>query len=343
VTARRRESGGDIPNAPEISMLNQNLVASLLRRTRPHSPATSMAGMALLAIVSTALFGVRPSVAQADRFANVVVEATDLGSGLYLLSGAGGNLGLSIGPDGTFLIDDQFAPLNDKIKAAIARLTDQPVRFVVNTHWHGDHTGGNEKFGEAGAVIVAHDNVRRRMSVDSFSKAFNDSTPASPHAALPVITFAESVVFHLNGQEINVRHTPPAHTDGDAVIHFRPANVIHVGDLFFNGMYPFVDVESGGSIDGYVTVIDAILPMIDDNTRIIPGHGAIATKAEFKAFRDVLADVSQAVKALVADKKSKDEVIAAKPTAKWDAKWGNGFMKPDQFVGLVYDSVTGAQ
>ncbi len=295
--------------------------------------------VAMLAATLSLIFMASPAAAQADPFAKVEIVASDLGSGLYLLSGAGGNMGLSIGPDGAFLIDDQFAPLGDKIKAAIAKLTDKPVRFIVNTHWHGDHTGGNEPFGEAGAVIVAHENVRKRMSVDSFSKAFNESTLAAPPVALPIITFAESVTFHLNGQSIKVIHTRPAHTDGDAVIYFPDANVIHVGDLFFNGLYPFIDVESGGSIDGYVAVIDAILLSIDDRTKIIPGHGPLATKAEFKVFRDMLADISLAVTALVAQKKSKEEVIAAKPTAKWDAQWGNGFMKPDPFVGLVYESL----
>jgi len=281
-----------------------------------------------------------PAAAQADRLAKVEITTTELGSGLYMLTGAGGNLGLSVGPDGAFLIDDQFAPLSDKIKAAVARLSDKPVRFVVNTHWHGDHTGGNENLGRDGAVIVAHENVRKRMSVDSFSKAFGESTLAAPPAALPIITFAESVTFHLNGMAIKAIHTRPAHTDGDVVIYFPDANVIHVGDLLFNGIYPFIDVESGGSIDGYVAVIDAILPSLDDRTKIIPGHGPMATKAEFQAFRDMLADVSRAVTALVAQKKSRDDVIAARPTAKWDAEWGDGFMKPDQFVGLAYDSIT---
>ena len=278
--------------------------------------------------------------AQADRFDSVTIKTTDLGHGLYLLQGAGGNLGLSVGPDGTFLIDDDYAPLTTKIKAAIAAITDKPVRFVVNTHLHGDHTGGNESLGNDGAVIVAHDNVRRRMSVDQISVAWKDTTFASPHAALPVLTFAEAVTFHLNGELIHVRHTPPAHTDGDAVILFTGANVLHVGDLYFNSFYPFVDVESGGSVEGYVKAIDMILPFIDDATKVIPGHGPLSDKAGLREFRDMLADISGTVKQLVAEKKTKDEVIAAKPTAKWDAKWGSGFLKPDQFASMVYDDLT---
>jgi glyoxylase-like metal-dependent hydrolase (beta-lactamase superfamily II) len=307
-------------------------------------PPAARAAAILVSLVVAAIAGIESrALAQSDRLDSVTVKTTDLGNGLYMLAGAGGNIGLSVGPDGTFLIDDDYAPLTDRIKAAIAAITDKPVRFVVNTHLHGDHTGGNEALGKDGAVIVAHDNVRRRMSVTQISAAWNDTTPAAPHAALPVLTFAESVTFHLNGEMIHVRHTPPAHTDGDAVILFTGANVLHVGDLFFNSFYPFVDVENGGAIEGYVTAIDRILPFIDDATKVIPGHGPLSDKAGLREFRDMLADVAGTVKELAAQKKTKDEVVAARPTAKFDAKWGNGFLAPDQFVSLVYDDVTRAR
>jgi glyoxylase-like metal-dependent hydrolase (beta-lactamase superfamily II) len=210
---------------------------------------------------------------------------------------------------------------------------------VVNTHWHGDHTGGNENMGKVGALLVAHENVRRRMNTEQFTAAFNAKTPPSPDGALPVVTFADAITFHWNGDEIRVYHVPPAHTDGDSVVHFVKANVVHAGDLFFNGGYPFVDVSSGGRIDGVIAAAERILAGIDDKTRLIPGHGPVATKADLQAYRDVLKTLRDRIAKLKADGKSRDEVIAAKPTADHDAKWGTGFMKGDVFTGLVYDSL----
>ena len=256
-----------------------------------------------------------------------------------MLTGRGGNIGLSVGKSGTYLIDDQYAPLSDKILAAVRAITPDPVRFVVNTHWHGDHTGGNENMGKAGALLVAHENVRRRMSTEQFSATFDRKTPPSPEGALPVVTFADAVTFHWNGDEIRVYHVPPAHTDGDAVVHFVKANVVHAGDVFFNGGYPFVDVSSGGRIDGVIAAAERILAGIDDKTRIIPGHGPVGTKADLQAYRDVLKTLRDRIAKLKAEGKSRDEVIAAKPTADHDAKWGTGFMKGDVFTGLVYDSL----
>jgi cyclase len=297
--------------------------------------------LAALVLPGILLLAASPALAQSDRLAAVEIRPTDLGNGVWMLTGAGGNMGLSVGPDATFLIDDQFAPLTPKIQAAVAAITDRPVRFVVNTHWHGDHTGGNENFGEAGAVIVAHDNVRRRMSTVQVSAVFGDTTPASPHAALPVLTFADAVTFHLNGQEIAVTHHPTAHTDGDAVIRFRAANVVHMGDLYFNGMYPFIDLESGGSAKGVLRAVESILAGVDDATRIIPGHGPLATRADLATYRDMLAGTIAAVASLVAEGKSREEALAAKPTAAWDAAWGGGFMKPDAYAGSLYDSLKG--
>lgn len=281
---------------------------------------------------------VSPAAAQQD-FAGVEIKAEKAAEGLYMLTGRGGNIGLSVGRSGAFLIDDQYAPLSDKILAAVKAITPDPVRFVVNTHWHGDHTGGNENLGKAGAYVVAHDNVRKRMGSDQFTAAFQHTTKASPDGALPVVTFADAVTFHWNGDEIRVYHVPPAHTDGDSVVHFVKADVVHMGDLFFNGSYPYIDVSSGGSVDGVIAAAERVLAGVGDKTRIIPGHGALAGKAELLAYRDTLKMLRDRIAKLKAAGQGRDAVIAAKPTADHDARWGQGFMKPDVWTGLVYDSL----
>src|SRR5258706_9143076 len=205
-----------------------------------------------------------------------------------MLTGAGGNIGVSAGEDAVFVIDDQYAPLTDRITAAIAKITPKPVRFVLNTHWHGDHTGGNENFGKGGSLIVAHENVRKRMSVEQFIEAFNMRSPAAPPVALPVVTFAQSVTFHLNGDEIRAIHMPNAHTDGDAVVHFLRNDVVHMGDIYFNGMYPFIDDATGGSVEGVIPACDKGDALVSDKTHIIPGHGRPSNKAEPKAHLHML-------------------------------------------------------
>lgn len=263
------------------------------------------------------------------------IQVTDLGSGLAMLQGAGGNLLLSAGEDGAFLVDDQYAYQAAGILATIQARTDQPLRFVVNTHWHGDHSGGNQAMAEHGAVIVAHDNVRQRMATDQFLAAFGRKVPASPKAALPVITFTDRVTFHWNGHTVQVQHLDPAHTDGDSAVHFVEADVLHTGDTFFHGFYPFMDASSGGRLDGMIAAAERLLGMADEDTRIIPGHGPLATRADLQAYRDMLAGVRDTLRPLVAAGKSDDEIVAAKPTAQWDPKWGGGFLKPDVWVRIV--------
>jgi cyclase len=288
---------------------------------------------AVLALVAA------PALAQQQDFSKVEIKPEKVAEGIYMLAGAGGNIGLSVGRNGTYVIDDQYAPLTDKILAAIRAITPDPVRFVVNTHWHGDHTGGNENMGKAGALLVAHENVRRRMSAEQFNATFNRTTPASPEGALPVVTFTEAVTFHWNGDEIRVSHVPPAHTDGDSIVHFVKADVVHMGDLFFNGGFPFIDTSSGGKVDGVIGAADRVLAAIGDKTRVIPGHGPLATRADLQSYRDTLKTLRDRIAKLKAEGRSRDEVIAAKPTADHDAKWGTGFMKGDVFTGLVYDSL----
>ncbi len=279
-----------------------------------------------------------PVLAQQQDFSKVEIKAEKVAEGVYVLTGAGGNIGLSVGKDGALLVDDQVAPLTDKILAAVKTIAPEPVRFVVNTHLHGDHVGGNEDMAKAGAILVAHENVRKRLSTEQ-TNALGRKTPASPEAALPVLTFTDAVTFHWNGDEIRVTHVPPAHTDGDSVVRFVKADVVHMGDLFFNGTYPFIDTGDGGRVDGVIAAADQVLATSGEKTRIIPGHGPLATRADLQAYRDTLATLRDRIAKLKAEGKSRDEVVAAKPTADHDAKWGTGFMKGDVFTGLVYDSL----
>jgi cyclase len=272
--------------------------------------------------------------AQQD-YSKVEITSTQLAPGTWMLMGAGGNMGLSVGDDATFLIDDQFAPLSDKITAAIKAISPKPVKFIVNTHWHFDHTGGNENFANAGVVIVAHDNVYKRMSTDQFIEFMNAKEPAAPHAALPVVTFPDAVTFHLNGDEMQVMHVAPAHTDGDSIVYFARSNVIHMGDTYFSGMYPFIDTSGGGRIDGMVAACDKALLLANDATKIIPGHGPLSNKAELKAWRDMLASISAKIHKLVADGRKVDEIVAANPTAEFDAKYGGGFLKAPKFAEMI--------
>lgn len=283
------------------------------------------------------------ALAQDTDFSKVEVKVVPVAGGVSMLVGQGGNIGVTTGKDGTFLIDDQFAPLLPKIRAAVKTLGDGPIRFVVNTHFHGDHTGSNALLGESGAVLIAQDNVRKRLGIERVNPRTKERTPPSPPAAWPVVTYADGVTLYLNGDELEVTHVARAHTDGDSIIRFRKANVIHMGDVFFNGNYPFIDVDSGGSVDGIVAAVDRVLPTIDGGTKLIPGHGALGTKADLQAYRDVVAGIRDRVKALIAQGKTLDQVIAAKPSAQWDATWGKGFMGPDVFVSFVYRSLTEAK
>ncbi len=293
---------------------------------------TGVTGAVLIAGVAAA-----PLASQQDM-SGVEIETIELEDDLFMLVGRGGNIGLSVGEDGAFLIDDQFAPLTDKILAAVAAVTDQPVRWVLNTHWHGDHTGGNENLGGAGAMIVAHENVYRRMNPADFPELLGRSDQA-PERALPVVTFDDGVRFHWNGRHIRVTHIGKAHTDGDAIIHFPQANVFHMGDTFFRGRYPFIDVDSGGGIDGVIAAANFVLEHSTEETRIIPGHGGLASPGDLRAYRDMLETVRLRVAAMAADGRTEDQVVAATPTSELDAEWGEN---PERFVRGVYRSLTGS-
>jgi glyoxylase-like metal-dependent hydrolase (beta-lactamase superfamily II) len=279
-----------------------------------------------------------PVFAQQD-FSKVEIQAQPLGGTVYMLTGAGGNIGLSVGDEAVFMVDDQFAPLTPKIQEAIAKLSPKPVKFLLNTHWHFDHTGGNESFGKAGAVIVAHENVRKRMSVESFIEFLGMKFKAEPREALPVVTFAADLTLHVNGEDLHAIHVAPAHTDGDSIVHFAKADVIHMGDTFFNKLYPFIDTSSGGRVDGMIAAADRGLKMAGERTKIIPGHGPLATKADLKAYRDMLATVSKRIRSQVKAGKSLAQVIESRPTKEYDEVWGKGFLNPQRFTEMLYKNL----
>lgn len=276
--------------------------------------------------------------AAAQDFSKVEIKVERLAPGVAVLFGAGGNIGLSYGENGNILVDDQFAPLTDKIAAAVRTIDPDPVRFVLNTHWHFDHTGGNEAWGKRGAVIMAHDNVRKRMSTDQFMAAMNQKVPASPKAALPVVTFAAGVTLHLNGDTLHVVHVANAHTDGDAIVHWQKADVLHMGDTFFHRQtFPFIDVGSGGSIDGLIAAIGRGLDMAGPRTRIIPGHGPVTSKDEMAAYRAMLIDVRGKVAAGMQAGRTLQQIQAERPAARYGMP--DGFQKPDEFVKAIYESL----
>ena len=282
-----------------------------------------------------------PGILLAQNFDTIQVKATPLQGGVYVLTGAGGNIGLSTGKDAAFLVDDQFAPLTPKLLAAIATITPKPVRFVVNTPWHFDHTGGNENVGKTGALLVAHDNARKRMSTGQFIEYLKRTEPPAAAAALPVVTFTDSVTFHLNDEEITAFHVSPAHTDGDVVVYFTKANVVHMGDTFIIPAYPFVDLSSGGNANGMIEAADRVLALCNAQTKIIPGHGGpVSDCPTLKAYRDMIATVRDRVRAAMRDGKSLAEIQALKPTAEFDATHKGG-RTPDDFVMFVYRSLGG--
>jgi cyclase len=276
-----------------------------------------------------------PAAAQQD-LSGVVIRTETAAPGVSVLFGAGGNIAVSHGPDGTIVVDDQFAPLTTRIQAAIAALGAEPAKYLINTHWHGDHTGGNENFGVAGTIIMAQDHVRDRMSTQQSGRFA--SQPPSPAAALPVITWHDGIQIHLNGG-IRTMHMPHAHTDGDSVVWFRGANVIHMGDLFMHRFsLPFVDLDSGGNVRGFVTAANRVIDIANDETVIIPGHGPLARKADLIAWRDMIVEVTGVVERERAAGKTLEQIVAMRPAARWDVN-PDAFIKGDAFVTAVWRSL----
>ncbi|HZM99722.1 MAG TPA: MBL fold metallo-hydrolase [Pyrinomonadaceae bacterium] len=290
----------------------------------------------LLVPIVLLLFAI--SVTAQTDFSKVEIKVTKVAGNVYMLEGAGGNIGVSVGDDGILIVDDQFAPLADKIRAALKGIADKKLRFILNTHWHGDHTGGNVAFGPE-APVIAHDNVRKRMAVEQKSEVFKRTTPASPKEALPVITFNQNLTVHFNGEEIRAIHFPQGHTDGDSVIFFAGSNVVHLGDDFFAGRFPFVDLESGGSVEGLTKNIGEIITKIPAGAKLIPGHGPLSGIEDLMNYHNMLVTTSDIVRAKIKAGKTLEQIKSEGLPDTWKS-WGTGFVKTDVWLETIYRSAT---
>src|ERR1700756_2899250 len=292
--------------------------------------------------VLIALFIYAFAAAQNEDFSKVEIKVTKVAGNVYMLQGAGGNIGASVGEDGIVIVDDQYAPLADKIQAALKGITNKPVRFIINTHYHGDHTGGNEYF-QKQAPIIAHDNLRKRL--ESGGGAGNggsihmDHKPASKDA-LPILTFHHDVTIHLNGDDIRALYFPAGHTDGDSIIFFPKSNVVHMGDDFVTYGFPFIDVDSGGSIDGMIDGVEKVITQVPADVKIIPGHGPISNLTDVRAYLDMLKATRDVVAKAIKDGKTLDQMKQAKLLEPWK-KYAGDFIKEDAFIETLYNSLTG--
>ncbi|WP_046743908.1 MBL fold metallo-hydrolase [Kordia zhangzhouensis] len=296
--------------------------------------------MKLLKISCLFIFLSSISISSAQQ-KEVQINVTKVSEHVYMLVGQGGNIAISVGEDGVFMIDDQFAPLTPKILKAIETVSDKPVKFLINTHWHGDHTGGNENMSKEGAVIVAHENVRKRMSMEQFNKERNRTTPASPETALPVITFSKDVSFYFNGERIFIFHVHEAHTDGDAMVYFTRSNVLHMGDTYFQGKYPYIDLGSGGSVEGYIAAIKKALSLINDETIIIPGHRNLSNKTELASYITMLETIKNNILTEIKAGKTEEEVTKNKFLTKTydDLGYGDWFISGEVLRKTFYKSL----
>jgi glyoxylase-like metal-dependent hydrolase (beta-lactamase superfamily II) len=279
------------------------------------------------------------ATAQERDFSKVEIKATQVAGSVYMLEGAGGNIGASVGPDGILIVDDQFAPLSDKIRTALRLLSPGKLQFVLNTHWHGDHTGSNPAFGKE-ATIIAHDNVRKRLSTEQGSG--DEKTPPMAKEGLPVITFGDALSVHFNGEEIKAIHFPSGHTDGDSVIFFTGSNVVHMGDDFFTGRFPYVDTDSGGSVQGMIAAVEKVLAQIPADAKIIPGHGPLSTPADLKAYHRMLVETLGIVRTKMQAGKDLATIQKEGLPEEWK-EWGSGFIKTDGWIGSLYESLQGAE
>jgi len=280
-----------------------------------------------------AVLAASTAFAQQQDFSKVEITATQVAGSVWMLKGSGGNIAVSVGDDGIVMIDDQFAPLVPKIKAALAKISQKPVRFLINTHWHSDHVGGNAAMAET-AAILAHENVRKRMQVGGEMPAFNMKIEPAEPRALPVVTYQHDVTIWLNGEPVRALHVPPGHTDGDTVVFFTRSNVVHMGDDFVTYGFPFVDLDGGGSVRGMVGAIDELLPQIPPDAKIIPGHGPLSTVADLKKFRNRLDEIVALVARGLKSGKTVEQMQKEKLLAPYE-DWNGGPLKADQFIATV--------
>jgi cyclase len=291
----------------------------------------------LLAAMILSLCATRTS---AQDFSKVEIKVTKVSGNVYMLQGAGGNIGASVGPDGILLVDDQYAPLADKIKAALKTIGDGKIRFIVNTHYHADHVDGNASFGPE-VVVIAHSNVRRRLSTDQVSKFFNRTFPASPKEALPVLTYEYTISIFFNGEEVQVTHLAKSHTDGDSVVFFPGSNVVHMGDNFFNPRFPIVDLEAGGDVEGMTRNVGDVISRLENvpGVKIIPGHGPLTDLDGLKAYHRMLVETTDIVRKRMVAGKTLEQIKAEGLPEEWKA-WGTGYIKTDVWLTLVYNSLS---
>src|SRR6266487_1492922 len=315
------------------------------KRSLISTAVTLVVAIAFLAIARAALFGPPAEAQQQPDWSKVQIKATKVTGNIYMLEGQGGNIAASVGEDGIVIVDDQFAPLAEKIQAALKGLgiTDKPVRFVINTHYHGDHTGGNVPFNNAGSTLIAQDNVRKRL--ESGGTAGNGGSvkmevKPAPKAALPIITFENDVTVHLNGEDIRAMHFPSGHTDGDSIIFFPKNNVVHMGDDFVRYGFPFIDVSSGGGVEGMIAATEKVAAELPADVRVIPGHGALSNLDDVRSFVKMLKETSAVVQKAIDTHKTLEQMKQEKILAPWQ-KWSGDFVNSDVFIETLYNSLTG--
>ena len=280
-----------------------------------------------------------PAAAPPPDFSKVEIKTTNLGDNIYMLEGQGGNITVAVAKDGIIMVDGQYAPLHDKIKAAVEAISNKPIKYLINTHFHGDHTGGNEAFAKDGATIVSQVNVKNRLAAGTSNGLTGAKTPPAPPAALPSDTYTNFSKIRLEGRVADLRHIANAHTDGDTYVWFKTANVLSTGDTFTNGRYPNIDFANGGNIKGMIAATDAYLKLVNARTKIVPGHGPLADRAALLEYRTMLISAHDRMAKLVKEGKSEDDVVMAKPFADFDAKWAPTELASNNFIRVVYHSL----